>query len=681
MVAYSFAEVAGYQKIGSYTGNGSTTGPTVTTGFRPRFIMAKDTTDAGAWYVWDSARQPNNPNNERLLWNTSDAEATLSGVNIDFNDNGFQLKTSDGALNGSGNTYIYLAIADTTDAQFNFDASGNKNNWTPNNINSNASGESSYDLMSDVPTLTDTDTANFTTMNPLYSSISGSYPTPTLTEGNLAVSTNSGSNWKHVPSTMYVSSGKYYAEVKVTYTDLPDCFIGFVNSGYNGQSHTPSETSFGYEFHNTLGIRHNGTQLSTGTFTQNDVIGLALNMDDNELSFYKNGSLVYTATSVANANWGISTTSIYTKTLYCNFGQRPFAYTPPTGFKKLNTFNLPDSTITDGSEHFDTVLFTGDGSNDRFISTGFSTDFTWLKNRGTTNSHYLSDTVRGNEKGLNSNGTAAEFNYSSYGGLSFATGGITVDTGTSNVFNTSGGSFVTWNWRGSDSTAASNSAGSITSTVSANPTAGFSVVTWTGNNTVATVGHGLGVAPKLVIVKNRNYAVNWNVWATGFSGDEYLLLNTTAAKASYTNNWGSTPTTNVFGVGNNNGTNGNTNGMVAYCFAEIEGYSKISSYIGNGSTDGPFVYTGFRPAFLILKQTNTTRDWQIHDTARNPYNVSQYHLKANDAGAEGSGSGAYLDIVSNGFKLKTSGAGHNNSGGTYIYMAFAENPFKNSNAR
>ena len=185
--------------------------------------MAKCTNSAGAWHVWDSARQPNNPNNKRLLWNTSDAEATLSGVNIDFNDNGFQLKTSDGALNGSGDTYIFLAIADTTDAKFNFDASGNKNNWTPNNINSNASGESTYDLMSDVPTLTDEDTANFATLN------GASISHGTLTNGNLTFS-DSSSGETCRPATIAASSGKFYWEVTLTaFPSSADCYIGIAD--------------------------------------------------------------------------------------------------------------------------------------------------------------------------------------------------------------------------------------------------------------------------------------------------------------------------------------------------------------------------------------------------------------------------------------------------------------------
>ena len=223
----------------------------------------------------------------------------------------------------------------------------------------------------------------------------------------------------------------------------------------------------------------------------------------------------------------------------------------------------------------------------------------------------------------------------------------------------------------------SNFAGSIISTVSANPSTGFSIATLTGNNTVSTVGHGLGVAPKLVIVKNRDYAANWNVWATGFSGNEYLLLNSIAVKASFTNNWGSTPTTDVFGVGNNNGTNGNTNGMVAYSFAEVEGYSKIGSYTGNSSTNGPFIYTGFRPAFIMFRSTILC-NWVIVDSARSTFNVMDDSLYPNTSGSEITTITA-VDFLSNGFKWRANLPNETNaSGQTYIYIAFAENPFVTS---
>ena len=502
--------------------------------------------------------------------------------------------------------------------------------------------------------------------------------------------------------------------------------------------------------------------------------------------------------------------SFDTGTGIINFGQRPFAYTPPTGYKKLNTFNLPDSTITDSSKYFVTALYTGSGATrsiDNTITaqdgteTGeafkFGPDFVWLKARtGGSYHHNAYDTVRGATKALEVDDTDAEATISD-ALTSFNSNGFSLGADASDrEANESGRPMVAWNWKASDSSSAtytvkvvsdsgnkyrfddfgtsavtlnlhetgtytfdqsdssnsghplrfsatsdgthgggseyttgvtvtgtpgtsgaktvivvaasaptlyyycsvhsgmggqantnvtegsSNFAGSIISTVSANPSTGFSIATWTGNNTVSTVGHGLGVAPKLVIVKNRDYAANWNVWATGFSGNEYLLLNSIAVKASFTNNWGSTPTTDVFGVGNNNGTNGNTNGMVAYSFAEVEGYSKTGSYTGNSSTNGPFIYTGFRPAFVMTKGIDQNKNWDLYDSARSPFNELDRTLSADSSAAEYVAA-VYnaMDFCSNGFKLRNNNSTNNNNGSQFLYMAFAENPFKNSNAR
>ena len=566
------------------------------------------------------------------------------------------------------------------------DQSGNGNNWTNNNLNLSTSTATTYDQMKDTPSLVDENAGNFATLNPLYNSISTSYPTPALSEGNLAASTNSGSNWKTVPSTMYVSSGKWYAEVKVTYTDYPDSFIGFASSDFNGQNYAPSETAFGYQFHPSLGIRHNSTQLSAGTFTQGDVIGLALNMDNNELSWYKNGTLVYTATSVASGYWSIALTLIYTKTLYVNFGQRPFAYTPPTGFLKLNTFNLPDSTIEDGSDYFNTVLYTGTGfgSIQNVTGVGFQPDLVWTKARSFSTSHEFYDVIRGVSKPLLSNTNLAELSWSPYGLVSFDSDGFGVNDLDVNGYgiNELNRSYVGWSWKANGS-GVSNTVGNIPSTVSANTTAGFSIVSYTGTNSNSTVGHGLGVAPSMVICKNRTTGIgsgSWPVWHTGLSsGSSYIFLNSTAAQASGNNNFTAAPTSTVLNLGTSD-TN-NTATMIAYCFAEIPGYSAFGSYTGNGSTDGPFVYTGFRPAFVIFKSSNQATNWMMFDATVNPVNEAKSQLWPNLANAENTNS-VGIDFLSNGIKLRGALTATNAATSyNYIYMAFAENPFKNALAR
>jgi hypothetical protein len=376
---------------------------------------------------------------------------------------------------------------------------------------------------------------------------------------------------------------------------------------------------------------------------------------------------------IANVTYGTGGTTVY------NFGQRPFAYTPPAGYLKLNTFNLPDSSIVDGSQYMNTLTWTGNATARSITGLGFSPDLVWIKNRGTAYGHVLQDTNRGTSVYLASNSTAADTAASLV--TSFDSDGFSLST--SNVVNQASTGIVGWSWRGSDSTAVSNTDGTITSSVSANTTAGFSVVTYTGNGSGAstTVGHGLGVAPAFYIIKKRNGTSNWGFWITGFTGLQYMEMDTTGAILSAASVWNSTtPASTVFSVGSATFTNNSGGTYVAYCFAEVEGYSKFGSYTGNGSADGTFVYTGFRPAYLMIKCTDTGgTTWWIEDSARDTYNPQSKILVANTSAAEA--TLAAIDTLSNGFKFRHPSADVNGSGKNYIYMAFAENPFKNSLAR
>jgi len=327
------------------------------------------------------------------------------------------------------------------------------------------------------------------------------------------------------------------------------------------------------------------------------------------------------------------------------------------------------------SDYFNTVLYTGNGAV-RDIVTGHATDLAWLKVRNTTGDHYLFDSVRGTNNYIRSNRTDAEGTLS--GTLtSFNSDGYSL--GTTNATNTSGETQVGWSWVAGGA-ASSNTDGSITSSVSANTDAGFSIVSYTSNGTSgATIGHGLGVAPSMIIMKNRSWDTNWFVYhqATGNTGE--LRLNSTSAfvtDSTMLNN--TTPSSSLITLGNNYNTNfGSGYTYIAYCFAEKQGYSKFGSYTGNGSTDGTFVYLGFKPAFVLIKKTSGVEDWYMFDNKRDSFNIVGQQLSANTSAAEGDNQDI-LDFLSNGFKLKTTKARTNESGANYIFMCFAESPFTTS---
>lgn len=333
--------------------------------------------------------------------------------------------------------------------------------------------------------------------------------------------------------------------------------------------------------------------------------------------------------------------------------------------------------------HFDATLYTGTGSNGLAVTNGgFQPDLIWLKSRNNTYYHNLLDSVRGAGVRLFSNLTDAESDNDCQS--SFDSNGFTLNADSGGV-NNSTTTYVAWQWKGGG-TAVSNTSGTITSSVSANPTAGFSVVTYTGTGANATVGHGLGVAPQMIIVKCRsNASTNFTVYHTSIGNTGYIYLNlTNLAVTGYSGFWNNTsPTSSVFSLGSDvdGYVNGSGRTNVAYCFAPIAGYSAFGSYTGNASTDGPFVYTGFRPKFLMIKRTDSTNSWVIQDTSRSTYNVSQNNIYAESSAAEASYGSELTDILSNGFKQRNTGVSMNASGGTYVYAAFAEAPFKYAGAR
>ena len=338
--------------------------------------------------------------------------------------------------------------------------------------------------------------------------------------------------------------------------------------------------------------------------------------------------------------------------------------------------------IDDPTAYFQCTLYVGDGGGTRAVTNDGNSDLSpnwvWIKDRGTTSTHYIFDSVRGVQKHLTSAATTQELTDAN-SLKSFNSDGFTL--GTSGNVNGNSRSFVSWNWKANGS-GSLNEVGSIDSTVSANTTSGFSIATYTGTGSGATVGHGLGTTPAWVLVKERGASgESWNNFHQNLGAGITIMLNLTNAQQSSSTMWNNTaPTSSVFSVGADAGSNGSSKTYVAYCFAEKQGYSKFGSYTGNGNADGTFVYTGFKPAYVMVKKTSGTENWYIFDNKRSDFNLSDDALKANTNSAELADWGVGFDFLSNGFKARATDGAINASGGSYIYMAFAENPFVTSTA-
>ena len=333
------------------------------------------------------------------------------------------------------------------------------------------------------------------------------------------------------------------------------------------------------------------------------------------------------------------------------------------------------TTINKPTDYFNTKLYAGNSGTQSITGVGFQPDFLWIKRRTNAGDHNLVDVIRTSDKTLISNDTGAEYSNNTI--TSFDSDGFSL-SGSDGALNASSNDYASWNWLASNTTA-SNTDGSITSTVSANTTSGFSIVSYTGTGANATVGHGLGSTPSVVMVKRWNGNSWWYVRHTGTNiTDGHVFLNTTStASTQSTSIIGLSSST--FSLGTEVSVNDSGGTFIAYCFAEKQGFSKFGSYVGNGSTDGTFVYTGFKPAFVIMKRTDTTENWLIKDSVRDTFNVADKRLFANLNQAEGTSANGSIDILSNGFKQRGSDIITNASGGTYIYMAFAEAPLVGSN--
>jgi len=577
----------------------------------------------------------------------------------------------------------------------------------------------------------DTPTNNWCTLDPNFRAVTAN----TLSEGNTkCVTSTAGRSFN--AGTFRMTTGKWYWEFR------PDANSGGMGvakiNGTNGsgafQSQTSTSTSTNttdYYYGETNwvmygdGIVHNATfvggtssGMGSPSYPQIWGIGIDLDSDPQTITYYIDGSSVGSASLdsgydyipiVGDGSGGVS------RTIHINFGQNPtfngnetagtntdangnglFHDSVPSGYLALCSSNLPNLEIspdksTQADDHFNTVTYSGNSSNTHQITgVGFQPDWLWIKVENQTGSHYLADSSRGLGTGdsmrvLMTNGNIAEYTSENDQVRSFDADGFTLDDNTDNTWyvNRSSDTYVAWNWKAGGGTTSSNGDGSKTSTVQANTDAGFSIVLYSGDTSSFTVGHGLNSAPEWVIVKSRTHAERWAVFHTSIS-DQYIYLNesfageTSNADERFGNSTSVVvPNSTVVTLGaNNSDVSKNGENYVMYCFHSVEGYSKFGSYTGNSSTDGAFVYTGFRPAWILVKRT-ASGNWYMYDNKRNKNNVVNLELNPNTNQPEATFT--TLDFFSNGFKLRTSNDAFNVN--TYIYMAFAEQPFKFSNAR
>lgn len=598
-----------------------------------------------------------------------------------YGTNGFYLQFTDIALTSGSN------------AGLGKDFSGNTNYWNTNNIS--VTTGTTYDAMTDVPPppyIQNIRAANYATFNAAYNSQTYS----TLSEGNLKVVFNT--NWVNMFGTISFSSGKYYWEASPTIAGSNEQTIGvaaladarFWPTSTNWIGYGPN--SYGWYSVNGNKYNNNSAAAYAGSYTNTDIIGVAFDADNGTITFYKNGTSQGTAyTGIAANTWvagfaaqGLSGSGA--NGWIVNFGQRPFSYTLPSGYLPLNSNSLPSPTIPNGATEMAATLYTGTGAtqsinngNNTAIGTTFQPDLVWTKSRSNAYDHYLVDSVRGASISIYPNLTSVESSTPNAVNA-FNSNGFT--TGSQTATNGSGATFVGWNWNAGSGSSTVPTGGTITPTgASINVSAGFSILTYSGNGVNgASIAHGLGVAPSLLIVKRRNSAVDWYVGNNASGWDKYLLLNTTAAATTggiwFGSGTGVVPTSTLFYLGGTGNAVNEVGGTyVCYAWAPVSGYSSFGSYTGTGNVDGPLIYTGFRPRWVMYKRTDTAGyNWTIQDTSTSPYNVNSNYLQPNTSNAEA--SAGILDFISSGIKVRNSDISVNASGGIYIYAAFAENPFK-----
>ena len=597
-----------------------------------------------------------------------------------YGTNGFRLQFSD----NSGTSATTLGK----------DTSGNGNNWTPNNFS--VAANLANDSMPDSPT------NNFCTLNPLNATSSFNF---NIGEGNLVF--DQSSNDQAITGTFFITSGKWYWEIYKNASQNPEI-------GICGQE-TLSNQSTGV-VDSRLAFITNGGNLRTGSSSTASITGgsaqtgagyirIAVDMDNKKIWFSDTSGNYFNSgnpATGANAAYDFSshdvangwTPYVFMGTgsghnCYMNFGQfelNSFSSNIPAGFSTLTSANLPEPTIAKGDQYFDIATWSGNDGSQTISSLGFQPDLVWIKATDRAENHFWTDSVRGAGKSLASNNTASEVdNSSKFTG--FTSSGFTMNT-TDNQINGGGVDFVGWNWAAG--TAFSNSAGSNSATIassgSVNTTAGFSVVSYQGNATRdQLVYHGLNAAPKWFLIKRRD-GDNWYMYHSESADSNpqqyyYEFQNQDARKgANDAFMWDDiVPDSNNFGIYSDGGVNNNGSNIIAYVWSEVAGFSKFGHFIGNGNANGAYIHCGFTPRFVMVKNNNQGFNTVIQDTHRSPGNVANKKLCPDNNAAEASNDN--FDILSNGFKMRTSDAGTNASGSRYVFMAFASNPFKYARAR
>lgn len=565
------------------------------------------------------------------------------------------------------------------------DRSGNSNNWTATNVSLTAGA--TYDWMDDTPT------NNFAVWSPLPVLASGS----TVTNAGLrAFHAAGGANGTLASARL--NSGKWYVEfTMVTLTDSNSYPMVGITNNTTLVTGNVSTNGTSYALLPDGRIDELASRRSYGaTFSANDICMMAVDFDNGRIWYGRNGTWFSSGNPSTGANpstTGVSNTSLWSfatsgnngSVAEVNFGQRPFAYTPPTGFVALCTKNLPAPTIQNPRQHFDVRTYVGNGGTLAVSGFAFAPDFVWIKNRSISSNHGVHDTLRvigGNEAILYTNLTSEENTGGAYLS-SFDSTGFTLNNNSAG--NGSTNTHVAWVLK-ANGAGVTNTSGTITSTVSANTTAGFSIVTYSGTSSNGTVGHGLGVVPTLVIIKRRNTpgsgTFNWVVRHPALAANNYLYLDSNVMPVTVADFYTGAPTSSVLPLGVNALVNASGGTYVAYCFAETPGFSRIGSYTGNGSADGPFVWCGFRPRWVMVKSFGGNADWVIVDSERTGANPTNSTLYANTTAVE-QGYNPSIDILSNGFKLRVTSLGSdvNTNGTGYIFMAFAESPFQTALAR
>ncbi|MFM7346763.1 MAG: hypothetical protein ACKO1J_15510, partial [Tagaea sp.] len=529
------------------------------------------------------------------------------------------------------------AASTTTISQ---DRSGNGNNWTSSGISVTAG--TTFDQMLDTPT------NNYATMNPIWAGANG------FSRGNLRVSPNSNQH-----ATISVDSGAFYFEATLAQLigSSDSTGVGIVNLANSSDSRYIRSRLSDCAVKTTTAAEATGF----GFWSPGEIIGIAFNPTTNFFEVRRN-NVVQASSSSAGLSGAVwvpqiqSQSSAQLPVWDLNFGQLAFAYTPPTGFVALNTANLPTPTIPRGDDAFQTLLYNGNGGTLDVTGARFQPDFVWAKERNSADNHALANGVVGLPNWMPSNQSLAELTTSEF--AQFLPNGVRLG-GAGNI-NSAGASGVTWLWR-------------------RGAAYGFDIVAATGTGANRAIAHGLNAVPHFMIAKRRDASGDWVAYHRSLAADNFLYLNLPNAAAVNATFWNGAPNSSVFNVGTQAATNANGGTYVHYLWTSIPGFSRFGGYAGNGSADGTFVWCGFRPRFILIKNITGATSWSLFDTAINPANQAGPRLIPNLAAAEA--ADGVLDILSSGFKLRENNANTNGAATNYVFAAFAETPFKFANAR